>query len=344
MNTIGKSIRLTLTGASHAASVGCVLEGVPAGTRLDLDAIKFDIERRAARSCESATPRREADDFTIETGVSDGVTDGGPIKVAFPNRAYDRSEYIPVARPSHADFCAWEKSFGREDISGGGRFSGRMTLPLVFAGSVCRQLLGERGVTVFSHVSFMGDIKDEPFDPMMEKTPGLDPFFPLVDEEKRAPMQKLLRLTRERGDTLACGLECAVLGLPVGLGEPLFDGVEGTLSRYLFMIPGLRGVDFGDMKLFGSEMNDGFTDGGRTLTNNSFGLNGGMTNGMPLLFRVWFRPVPSIALPQTGFDLIEKKPVPLTISGRHDTAILPRGAVAVEAAACIAIWQLITDN
>lgn len=343
MDTIGKNIILTLTGASHAAEVGCELSGIPAGVRLDMDAIRMDLDRRSAKKHAFATPRHEADEPRILSGVVDGVTDGAPIRVSFANKAHDRSEYRPVARPSHADYCAWVRSGGTEDISGGGKYSGRMTLPLVFAGSVCRQLLKERGIEVFSHVSFLGHIRDERFDPMMEKAPELDPFFPLVDPSKRAEMEALIEKTRADGDTLACGAECAALGLPAGLGEPLFDGVESTLSRYLFMIPGLRGVEFGELKEFGSGMNDQFTLGGRTLTNDSHGVNGGMANGMPLIFRCRFRPVPSIKKPQTGFDLIEKKPVPLTIRGRHDTAILPRGIVAVEAAACVALLDLMTE-
>ena len=340
MNTIGTKLRLTLTGASHAPSVGCVLEGIPKGIRIDMDAVRFDLSRRSAASYALATPRHEADEPLIDSGISDGVTDGGPIAVTFPNRAFDRSEYRPIARPSHADYCAFVKSGGREDISGGGRYSGRMTLPLTFAGSVARQVLASRGIEIFSHVSFIGGIADAPFDPIMTERPKLDPFFPLVDSSKRGEMEALLRTARESGDTLSCGLECAALGLPVGLGEPLFDGLEGVISRYLFMIPGLRGVEFGERLTCGSEMNDQFTEGGRTLTNHSGGVNGGMANGMPLVFRVRFRPVPSISLPQTGYDLIEKKPAPLTISGRHDTAILPRGAVAVEAAAAIGILDL----
>lgn len=344
MDTIGKNIRITLFGASHAASVGCVLEGIPAGMRIDLDAVRFDLERRSARNYEYATKRHEADELIVDSGIIGGEATGEPIKAVFPNRAFDRAEYRPVARPSHADYAAFIKSGGREDVSGGGKYSGRMTLPLTFAGSVCRQLLRARGIEVFSHIGFIGDIKDAPFDPLMDEPPALDPFFPLVDANKRSGMEELIISARERGDTLASGLECAALGLPVGVGEPLFDGVESTLSRYLFMIPGLRGVDFGEKRIFGSEMNDQFTEGGRTKTNDSFGVNGGMTNGMPLLFRVWFRPVPSVSLPQTGYDLIAKKPVPLQIKGRHDTSILPRGAVAVEAAACLGLTELVMER
>lgn len=344
MDTVGKNIKLTLFGASHAPEVGFTLTGIEAGLRVDMDELKLHIARRSPKHNIGSTPRREADEPTVLSGISDGRTDGSRIEMRFPNRAYDRSEYRPVARPSHADFAAYTASGGREDISGGGRYSGRMTLPLTAAGSICRMALKKRGIEVFSHLLRMGEIEDAPFDPMMRETPELDPFFPLVDPSRREAMEKLIAETRAKGDTLSCEAEVAVTGLPVGLGAPLFDGVEGVTSKLLFMIPGLRGVKFGSVGVFGSTTNDSFTEGGRTLTNNSGGVNGGLTNGMPLVFRVEFRPVPSIALPQTGYDLIEKKPVPLEIKGRHDTAILPRGLVAVEAAAAIALLDLVYER
>lgn len=341
MNTIGSKIKLTLFGASHADSVGFELEGIPAGTLIDMEELAFDIKRRSPAAYGYATQRHEADEPVIESGITEGVACGAPIRMRFMNRAHNREEYRPIARPSHADYAAWVKSDGKEDISGGGRFSGRMTLPLVAAGNICRQMLQKRGIEIFSHVLAIGDIRDAAFDPVMDKKPEMDPFFPLVDPSKRKWMEELINTVRASGDTLSCEAECAVTGLPVGVGEPLFDGIEGTLSRLLFMIPGLRGVEFGQRHALGSQMNDQFTEGGRTLTNFSGGVNGGMANGMPLVFRCWFRPVPSVHLKQTGFDLVEKKPVPLTIEGRHDTCILPRGLVAVEAAAAIGLTDLI---
>ena len=334
---------LTLTGASHAPEVGFALRGIPAGEKVDLDLLKRDIIRRSAASFENATPRREADGFTVVSGIAGGVTTGETIRFTFENRAYDRSEYRLVARPSHADLCAFVRSGGTEDISGGGRYSGRMTLPLVAAGGVCRQILARRGMEVFAHVAAIGELRDAPFDPMMEQKPVMDELFPLVSPSKRKWMEELISVTRAAGDTLSSEAECAVLGAPVGLGEPLFGGVEATLSKYLFAIPGLRSAEFAERRPLGSDMNDQFTEGGRTKTNNSRGINGGMANGMPIIFRAWFRPVPSISLPQTGFDLIEKKPVPLMITGRHDTAILPRGLVAVEAAACLAMLEMLFE-
>lgn len=344
MDTVGKNIRLTLLGASHAESVGFVLEGVPKGFALDMDALKLDLYRRSAAAHSDSTPRREADEPVILSGISEGVTTGEPIRMSFMNRAHDRKEYAPVARPSHADYAAYIKSGGREDISGGGRFSGRMTLPFTAAGSVCRQILQRSGIEIFAHVAAIGELRDEPFDPMMEKKPEMDLLFPLVDPSKRKWMEELISLTRAAGDTLSSEAECAVLCLPVGVGEPLGNSLEGVLSKLLFAIPGVRRVAFGEILPFGSRMNDGFTEGGRTLTNHSGGVNGGMSNGMPLIFGCAFRPVPSIALPQTGYDLVGGKPVPLTIAGRHDTCILPRGLVAVEAAAALAILDLMSEG
>ena len=340
MNTVGTRIKLTLTGASHAPSVGFILCGLPKGLSVDLDGVMTDLARRSAKNHSFATKRREADDFVIASGIMDGVTDGGPIRVSFPNREHLRSEYRLIARPSHADYAAFVKSGGREDISGGGKYSGRMTLPLTFAGSLCRGFLKEKGVEVFGHVAAIGSAADAPFDPMMTEKPELDTFFPLVDPSKRAEMEAALLEAHAAGDTLSCEAETAVLGLPVGFGEPLFDGLEGTLAKYLFMIPGLRALEFGEIAERGSLMNDGFTWGGGTVTNNSRGINGGMANGMPVMFRARFRPVPSIKLPQTGYDLLENRPVPLEICGRHDVCILPRGLAAVEAAACLALTDL----
>ncbi len=340
-DTVGTAVRLRLFGASHAPELGFELEGIPAGLAVDPDALRGELERRSAAAYGFATGRREADEPIIEAGLENGVTTGGVIRMSFKNRAYDRSEYRPVARPSHADYAAFVKSGGGEDISGGGRYSGRMTLPMTAAGAVCRQLLRTRGIEVFGHIAAIGELKDAPFDPMLTEKPDMDRLFPLVDPSLGAGMKALIEQTRREGDTLSCEAEVAVTGLPVGLGEPLANGVEGTLSRLLFMIPGLRGVSFGELRARGSLMNDCFGEGGRTLTNRSGGVNGGMANGMPLIFRCAFRPVPSISLPQTGFDLIEKKPVPLTITGRHDTCILPRGLAAVEAAAALGTADLL---
>ena len=340
MDTFGNAIKLTIFGASHAECTGFELKGFPKGEEVSFEALSHALLRRSAAAHAFSTTRREADEPIIEGGIENGVTTGEPIIMRFLNRAHDRSEYRPVARPSHADLAAFVKSEGREDISGGGKYSGRMTLPLTAAGALCQGVLRKRGIEIFSHVLAIGPERDEGFDAVSPEKPLGDGLFPLVDPSRRERMLKALEEARLAGDTLSAEAEAAVTGLPAGLGEPLFGGIESTLSQLLFMIPGLRAVEFGSVRERGSETNDQFTVGGRTLTNRSGGVNGGMTNGMPLIFRVRFRPVPSIALPQTGFDLIKKEPVPLEINGRHDTCILPRGLPAVEAAAAIGLLDL----
>lgn len=343
MDTVGNNIRLGLFGASHAECVGFTLSGMPKGFAVDMEELKRDLVRRSAAAHPFATPRHEADEPVVESGLENGVTTGEEIRFTFPNRSRDGSGYGFIARPSHADFAAWAKYGPSADIAGGGKFSGRMTLPLVAAGNICRQLLRRRGVEVFAHVLKIGGLADERFDPVSPEKPSGDGLFPLVNDDMRAPMEELIRSAREKGDTLSCEAECAVTGVPAGAGEPLFEGLESALSRLLFMIPGLRSVSFGEMREYGSQTNDQFTEGGRTLTNRSGGINGGMANGMPIVFSCGFRPVPSIAIPQTGYDLINERPVPLTITGRHDTCILPRGLVAVEAAAAISVLDVLME-
>lgn len=341
MDPFGKTIKLTLFGASHAECVGFVMEGLPKGEPVDIEALRHELRRRSAAAHAFATPRHEADEPIIEGGIAEGVTTGEPIVMRFMNRAHDPSEYRPVARPSHADLAAFIKSGGKEDISGGGKYSGRMTLPLTAAGALCRMALCRRGVEIFGHVLEIGGARDERFDAVNPQKPLGDGLFPLVEPERRGPMEAALSKAREAGDTLSAEAEIAVTGLPAGLGEPLFYGVESCLSQILFMIPGLRAVEFGETNGRGSEVNDQFTEGGRTQTNRSGGINGGLTNGMPLVFRVRFRPVPSIKLRQTGFDLEKKEPVPIEIRGRHDTCILPRGLAAAEAAAAVGLFDLL---
>ncbi len=349
MNSFGNNIRITIFGASHAPELGCTIEGLPAGARIDMREVNRMLVRRSAKGGgPGATLRQEEDLPRIVSGSENGidgaflVADGGPLTAVFRNRAQRSGDYGVIARPSHADYVSRIKYGAEYDLSGGGMSSGRMTLPMVFAGAVCSGLLKEKGVTVLSHVLRIGGVSDARFDPMAPAlAQGSDPKFPLVDTSVRPAMEAEIASAKAAGDTLPCECECAATGLPVGLGEPFFDGLESTLSHLLFAIPGLRSVEFGDCtSLRGSLTNDPFTEGGRTLTNRSGGVNGGLANGMPLVFRCGFRPVPSISLPQTGFDLEKNEPAELIITGRHDACILPRGCAAVEAAAAIALYDL----
>lgn len=342
MNTIGNELRLTVFGESHGPAVGCTLDGIPAGFCIDSDAVAFELSRRAPHSGVESTKRKEADAFEIVSGVYNGVCTGAPLTAIFKNNDARSEDYsLAVLRPSHADLTAAVKYRGHNDPRGGGMFSGRLTLPLVFAGAVCRQLLSRRGIHVGSHVLQVGSIADAPFDPMMTAFPELDPFFPLVDPGVKSGIDELFADLRRSGNSVGGMVECAALGVPVGLGEPFFNGLESMIAHMLFSIPGVHGVDFGAgfgfPGMLGSEANDPILPDLSTSSNHSGGINGGISNGMPLIMRAAFRPVPSIALPQRSIDPSTGQPATLELRGRHDVCILPRGCAAIEAATALAL-------
>ncbi|HWS29210.1 MAG TPA: chorismate synthase [Clostridia bacterium] len=349
MNTWGNRIKLTVFGTSHGAALGCVLDGIRPGLKLDFDAIDEELIRRMPRADGISTARKEPDRYELLSGVYNSFTDGTPVCAVFKN-ADARSEEYPhpeIPRPSHADYAAHKKYNGFNDPRGGGMFSGRMTLPLVFAGAVARQYLKERGITVKTHVLMIGGVSDENFDPVhvnAAQLQALDPFFPLLDKSAREKMELALASAREQGDSLGCAAECAAVGLDAGLGEPFFQSLESSISSLLFSVPAIKAVEFGAGLGFahgkGSELNDGFrAENGavKTLTNFSGGVNGGMANGMPLIVRAAFRPVPTIKKAQQSVNLKSMNIETLSHAGRHDACILPRGLAAVEAAVCLAL-------
>lgn len=348
MNTFGTDFRVTVFGESHGPCVGCVIDGIPAGFTPDFDLIRSDLLRRAPHDF-WGTDRREPDEFEILSGLYEGKTCGSPLTVIFRNRdqrPHDYSSYF--ARPSHADLTAYVKYAGHNDPRGGGQFSGRLTLPLVFCGALAKQMLAKRGILIGSHVYSIADVCDDPFDPVEASLPELDSSFPLLNAAKKAVLFKLLEQAKTDRDSVGCVAECKVVDLPIGVGEPLFDGLESNMSHILFSIPGVHGVEFGDgfgiARMCGSEANDAILRDMRTKTNRSGGINGGLSNGMPLIFRVAFRPVPSIGIEQRTIDLQSGEEAAFTVSGRHDVCILPRGLVVVEAAAAIAILDLLIRN
>ncbi len=347
MNTFGTSVRLTIFGVSHGRAVGCAVDGLPAGFKLDTDAVQRDIERRrAAFGGIGATPRHEADTPDVICGLYNGSTDGTPLIALFYNKSHDDSEYPRgLCRPSHADAAAMCKYGGANDPNGGGQFSGRMTLPLVFAGAVARQYISARGVRIGSHIASIGEVCDRRFDPAMRELPQLDMGFPLVDASVREGMEAALKDAADGGDSLGGTVECAVTGLPVGVGEPFFDTLEGVLSHMLFAIPAVRAVEFGSgfdiCRMRGSEANDGFNPDMTTVTNRSGGINGGMSNGMPVVFRVGFRPIPTVAQPQSHYDANLGAAVTHTFCGRHDVCVLPRAAVTVEVVTAFCLLDML---
>lgn len=349
MNSFGNNIHLTLFGESHGSAVGCTVEGVPAGFIPDLEAVAFELKRRAPHSGSESTSRMDSNEFELISGFYNGKCTGAPLTVLFRNKDVRSDDYkTNIPRPAHADLTAKIKYRGFNDPRGGGMFSGRLTLPIVFAGALCKQLLASRGIRIASHIQRIGGIADMNFDPMMTDFPALDPFFPLLNTELRKHIEDYFAALRKSGNSIGGVVECAALGFPAGIGEPFFNGLESAISYILFSIPGIHGVDFGTgfelAEMLGSDANDPILASMKTATNHAGGINGGISNGMPIILRTVFRPVPSISLPQQSIDLSTGKAVTLEINGRHDCCILPRGCAAVEAAVAIALYDAMLPN
>lgn len=353
-NSLGKKIKIQIFGQSHSEAIGVVIDTPPAGIRLDMDKICAFLARRKGGNAIS-TPRSESDMPKIISGLVDGVTCMAPICAIFENkdtRSKDYSSFKVTPRPSHADYTAFVKSAGFNDIRGGGTFSGRLTLPLCFAGAVCMQILEGYGVRIGAHICSVGSIKDKRFDPV---APELDIIegaeFPVLDVTAGVQMKGLILSIKEELDSIGGTIECAVTGVPVGIGEPMFDGLENVIARAMFGIPAIKGIEFGTgfecAEMRGSEHNDAMRyDGDRvvTETNNAGGIVGGISNGMPIIFRVAVKPTPSIAREQQTVDLVNKTDARLSITGRHDPCIVPRAVPVVEAAVALALLDAIMSN
>lgn len=322
MDTFGRNIRITISGASHAESVGVVISGIPAGLPLTGDDFKKDIIRRAPNYLGS-TPRKESDEPIISGGLADGVTTGEDIVITFLNKNVRDEDYIRFAdipRPGHADRVAAIKYGASNDPRGGGKFSGRMTLPLVAAGTVARKMLSLKGISLDARVVCLGGESDE------------DRWLDLI------------AATMAEGDSLGGVVECTINGVPVGVGEPFFDSVESLISHAVFSIPGVRGIEFGDgfaaSSMKGSEHNDPWTADG-PAKNGAGGINGGITNGAPVVFRVAFKPTSSIARAQRTYNFGTGRMDVLEIGGRHDCCFVLRTPVIVESVAALVIADLL---
>lgn len=351
MNTFGRNLRLSIFGESHGKCVGCTLDGLPAGFLPDWELVKRELARRSPRRSAESTPRIESDEFEILSGMYNSRFTGAPLTALFFNNDAHHDDYAaPIARPSHADFAAHIKYAGCNDRRGGGMFSGRLTSAVVFAGAIAKQLMAPCGIKVISHILSVGDISDNPFTSALENNqiPVIDDMFPVINRDIRTEIEALFERLRAQGDSIGGIVECAVWGLSPGIGDPFFNSLESIISHAVFSIPGVRGIEFGDgfalSKMHGSEANDGFIESGKTFTNHSGGITGGISNGMPLIFRACFKPVPSIAKTQSCFDLAESKPVDAALTGRHDICIVPRGCVIIEAAAAFAICDLLFER
>ena len=345
-------MKYSIFGESHGPAIGVVLEGVPAGLELDLEAIRFDLSRRAPGKSALSTARKEADEPRILSGVFEGKTTGAPLCAVIENtdtRSKDYSRTKDLARPGHADYAAHVRYGGFQDYRGGGHFSGRLTAPLVFAGGVAKQLLAQRGVTVGAHISSVYGISDDALEDWDSLRAVASKGFPVLNDAAGEEMQAAILEAKNEQDSVGGSIECGVFGLPAGLGAPDFGrNAEGIFSQYLFAVPAVKAVAFGAGVAFalmrGSEANDPlYVDGDGSVKaeqNCAGGINGGITNGMPLTFEVTMRPTPSIARQQFTVDLAKMENAVLELQGRHDPCVVHRAVPVIEAAAALAACEL----
>lgn len=347
----GKKISITLFGQSHSEAIGVTIDGLPAGIPVDEAEIAAFMKRRAPSASAFSTSRAEPDVPVFVSGVMTGVTTGAALTAVIYNkdqRSRDYSALVNTPRPGHADYTARVKYGGAEDYRGGGAFSGRMTAPLCVAGAVAVGYLKSLGITIGSHILSIGDVCDGGFDPVGISADELEAViskpFPVKDDEKGAEMLEFIARTRADGDSVGGVIECAAVGVPVGLGGELFDGIEATLARLVFSVPAVKGFEIGAgfnaSRSFGSKNNDEFYFDGdkvKTRTNNAGGILGGITSGMPVTFKVAIKPTPSISKPQKTVDLSTRKDTEITIGGRHDACIVPRALPVIEACLSIAV-------
>lgn len=352
---LGEHIHVSVFGQSHSPAIGVVVDGLPAGERVDMEELGRFLKRRAPGQNATSTPRKEADLPQFLSGLVDDVTCGAPLAALIENtntRSQDYAQLRDKPRPGHADFTAQVKYGGFQDVAGGGHFSGRLTAPLCIAGGICLQILKRRGIEVASHIASIAAEADRPFDPMGESVETLDALkrapFPVLDEKAGERMRKAILQAKEEGDSVGGIVECLVTGAPAGLGEPMFGGMENRLAAALFGIPAVKGVEFGAgfgvATMRGSENNDPFTvkDGKLvTETNHAGGILGGITNGMPLVFRLAVKPTPSIAKQQQTVSLSKKQVDELVVTGRHDPCIVPRAVPVVEAVTALVLTDLL---
>lgn len=348
----GNKIKISVFGQSHSEGIGVVIDSLPAGKKIDLEKVYQFMERRAPGRSILSTQRKEADKPEILSGLVNGVTCGVPLCAVIRNtntRSADYNNIADTPRPSHADFSGFMRYNGFNDVAGGGHFSGRLTAPLCFAGAVCMQVLEEMGIKIQAHILRIKDVSDESFNPVSvaEMNIGKKPF-PVINEKAGEKMRAEIDKARLDCNSVGGIIECAVTGLRAGLGNPMFDGVENMLAKNIFGIPAVKGIEFGNgfgaAGLFGSENNDDFCiENGeiKTVTNNSGGINGGITNGMPIIFRAAFKPTPSIYKEQNSVSIKDKTEKKLKIEGRHDPCIVPRAVPVVEAVAAFTILDLL---
>ena len=359
MNTWGENIKFSIFGESHGGAVGAVFDGIPSGTPIDTEYISKRMQRRRPGKNKLSTARTETDSVEILSGLKDGLTCGTPLCGIIRNSDMRSSDYNgAVMRPGHADYTAYIKYGESRDFRGGGHFSGRLTAALVFGGAIAEQVLLKKGITIGTHISKIGGVCDTPFDltnidaDTLSRLENMD--FPVVNPDCAEPMMAEIESARADADSVGGILECAICGIDRGIGSPFFGSVESRISSMMFSIPAIKGLEFGAGFNFGnmrgSAANDEFyisedgnSDSVKTRTNNNAGINGGITNGMPIVFRLAVKPTPSIGKIQNTIDIEKRENVSAQIRGRHDPCIVHRAAPVVSAAAAIAVLDMLSD-
>lgn len=354
----GRNLHVSIFGQSHSKAIGVVVDGLPAGEHVDLERLAAFLTRRAPGSNDWSTPRKEADAPIVLSGLNAaGNTCGAPLAMMIENTNTRPGDYANLRRrprPGHADYPSEVKYDGEQDPTGGGHFSGRLTACIAMAGGVCLQALERRGVRVGAHLARVAGIDDKRFDPVRLgadelAAPGAK-LFPVIDDEAGERMRAAIAAARDEDDSVGGVVECAALGLPVGLGGPLFGGLEGSVASALFGVPAVKGVEFGAgfgaAELRGSQDNDPYlVEDGRVVceTNNAGGILGGISTGMPLIVRAAFKPASSIAREQRTVDLETMEPTTIVVHGRHDPCVVPRAVPVVEAAVALALFDAFLD-
>ena len=349
-STYGENLKLSIFGQSHGPAIGMTLDGIPAGQPVDLMELQSFLNRRAPGQNDWSTPRKEEDQPEFLSGIVEGYTCGAPLAAVIYNkntRSRDYDDLKDIPRPGHADYTAQVKYGGFQDSSGGGHFSGRLTAPLCIAGGLCKQWLEEMGIRIGAHIIQIGEESALRFDPVSPQLDHIGRIFPTLNATAAEKFQAAIDIARFKGDSVGGMIECAITGLPAGIGEPMFGGIESKIAQIVYGIPALKGLEFGDTQPYGSENNDAFIiedSTVRTVTNHCGGILGGISNGMPVIFRVSIKPTPSIPMPQQSTNLNTGSNTPLVVKGRHDPCIVPRAVPVVEAAAAVAIYDLILGN
>jgi len=354
-STYGENLKLSIFGQSHGPAIGMTLDGIPAGLPVDLDKLQTFLNRRAPGQNDWSTPRREEDRPEFIGGILDGFTCGAPIAAVIYNkntRSGDYSNLKDCPRPGHADYTAQIKYGGFQDAAGGGHFSGRLTAPLCIAGGLCKQWLEGMDIQIGARIVCIAGEQDEfDVDPVNPQLNLIGKDFPVFSAAAGERMRLKIAEARSEGDSVGGIIECYITGLPAGIGEPMFGGVESRIAQIVYGVPAVKSVDFGAGYsagyMRGSQCNDAYTiENGqiKALTNFAGGILGGITNGMPVIFRAAIKPTPSISRPQQSVSLSMNQVQNLVISGRHDPCIVPRAVPVIEAAAAIAIYDLILGN